>query len=42
MKKALTIVLLAGTVLVTACSQYTCPTYSKAPEKAAPSIENQI
>ena len=33
MKKTLTLVLLAASILLTSCSSYTCPTYSKATQK---------
>ncbi len=33
MKKALTIIVLLSTLVLSACSTYTCPTYSKAPVK---------
>lgn len=39
MKKLIIFLLLAG--LVSACSQYTCPTYSKAEEPAKKSVSEQ-
>jgi hypothetical protein len=34
MKKSVALLILVG-LMATACSQYTCPTYSKAPQKKA-------
>ena len=33
MKKAVTMMVLAAAILLTSCSTYTCPTYSKVPQK---------
>ncbi|MFN7494918.1 MAG: hypothetical protein ACK5RG_18490 [Cyclobacteriaceae bacterium] len=40
MKKSIVLILVVA-ALATACSQYTCPTYSKAPE-AKPAKTNRI
>jgi len=34
MKKSLLVLFIAATTLLAACSEYTCPTYAKAPAKA--------
>lgn len=36
MKKISVVVLLAGSLLLSACGFYTCPTYAKKPVKNAP------
>ncbi|HWA35508.1 MAG TPA: hypothetical protein VG737_15310 [Cyclobacteriaceae bacterium] len=36
MKKAVALVVIAASILLSACSQYTCPTYSKAAPAKAP------
>jgi len=33
MKKAVTLVVLATAIVLSSCTSYTCPTYSKAPQK---------
>ncbi|CAN5412431.1 hypothetical protein BH09BAC3_BH09BAC3_05080 [soil metagenome] len=33
MKKTATLVILAAAIVLSSCSSYTCPTYSKAPQK---------
>jgi len=33
MKKAIILAVLAAAFILTSCSSYTCPTYSKAPQK---------
>ncbi len=35
MKKSVLLLILAGALMVSACSTYTCPTYSKAPAHKA-------
>ncbi len=35
MKKSMAVLILVVAVIVSACSTYTCPTYSKAPVSAA-------
>ena len=35
MKKTVALVVLAASIVLTSCSSYTCPTYSKAPQKVA-------
>ncbi|MFM9838429.1 MAG: hypothetical protein ACKVOQ_09210 [Cyclobacteriaceae bacterium] len=35
MKKSVALLILVAMVTVSACSSYTCPTYSKAPQKTA-------
>ena len=35
MKKTVALVVLAASIMLTSCSSYTCPTYSKAPQKVA-------
>ncbi|WP_262485791.1 hypothetical protein [Chryseolinea serpens] len=33
MRKSIVVLILAASVMLAACSEYTCPTYSKAPAK---------
>lgn len=33
MKKIITLVIVASAILFSSCASYTCPTYSKAPQK---------
>jgi len=40
MKKSM-LVLIVGGFLVSACSSYTCPTYTKAPEKEVKKLEKE-
>lgn len=40
MKRLIIFLLLAG--FVSACSQYTCPTYAKADEAAKPATEKKL
>jgi hypothetical protein len=35
MKKAIILLVLVSAVVLTSCSSYSCPTYSKAPQKAS-------
>ena len=35
MKKTVALVVLVASIVLTSCSSYTCPTYSKAPQKVA-------
>jgi len=34
MKKSVALLILVASVVMSSCSSYTCPTYSKAPQKA--------
>ncbi|WP_255534554.1 hypothetical protein [Chryseolinea lacunae] len=42
MKKSVAVLILAATVMLAACSEYTCPTYTKAPAKTTTVKQNRI